>query len=63
MQIANTLDKHLNPKGIGIVIEAQHLCMMARGVEKQNTTMTTSSFKGLFRNNAKTRTEFLRLIE
>jgi GTP cyclohydrolase I len=63
MQISKTIDELLKPKGVGIVIEAQHLCIMARGVEKQNTIMTTSSFKGLFKNNEKTRSEFLRLIE
>ncbi len=63
MQIANTLQELLNPKGVGVVIEAQHLCMKARGVEKQNTIMTTSSFKGGFKENAKTRSEFLRLIQ
>ena len=63
MQIANTLKELLNPKGVGIVIEASHLCMKARGVEKQNCIMTTSSFKGLFKENAKTRSEFLKLIK
>jgi GTP cyclohydrolase IA len=62
MQIANTLEKLLKPKGIGIVITAEHLCMKARGVEKQNTLMTTSSFKGIFKSNEKTRSEFLKLI-
>lgn len=62
MQIANTLKKLLQPKGVGIVIEANHLCMRARGVEKQNASMTTSSFKGLFKENSKTRSEFLKLI-
>ncbi|MBT4917648.1 GTP cyclohydrolase I FolE [Candidatus Peregrinibacteria bacterium] len=62
MQIANTLKELLQPKGVGIVIEANHLCMRARGVEKQNASMTTSSFKGLFKENSKTRSEFLKLI-
>ncbi|MFH1284389.1 MAG: GTP cyclohydrolase I FolE [Candidatus Peregrinibacteria bacterium] len=62
VQIADTLNKIIKPRGVGVVIEAKHLCMMARGVEKQNTVMTTSSFRGLFKNNAKTRSEFLRLI-
>ncbi len=61
-QIADTLSKLLNPKGVGIVIETQHLCMLARGVEKQNSTMTTSAFRGLFLKNSKTRSEFLKLI-
>lgn len=63
VQIADMVYKLLNPKGFGIVIEAQHLCMRARGVEKQNAVMTTSSFRGLFKQNQKTRYEFLRLIK
>lgn len=63
MQIAETLNSLLKPKGVGVVIKAKHLCMMARGVEKQNSLMITSSCLGLFKNNAKTRSEFLRLIE
>lgn len=62
MQVAKALNEILSPRGVGIVIEAQHLCMLCRGVEKQNATMTTSSFKGLFKTNAKTRSEFLKLI-
>ena len=62
MQIATTIDTILNPKGVGVVMEAQHLCMMCRGVEKQNTVMTTSSFTNAFRTSEKTRSEFLRLI-
>ncbi len=62
-QIAKTLNDLLKPKGVGVVIKARHLCMMARGVEKQNTIMITSSCTGLFKNNAKTRSEFLRLIK
>jgi len=62
MQVGNTLNELLKPRGVGVVIEARHLCMMARGVEKQNTVMTTSSFTGCFRNQDKTRNEFLRLI-
>ncbi len=61
MQIADTLSSLLNPKGVGVIIKAKHLCMMARGVEKQNTIMTTSSYRGLFKSNGKTRNEFLRL--
>ncbi len=61
-QIAETLNSLLKPKGVGVVVKAKHLCMMARGVEKQNTQMITSSCTGLFKNNAKTRNEFLRLI-
>lgn len=62
MQIAKSLEKLLNPKGVGVVMTGKHLCMMARGVEKQNTTMITSSFKGLFKKDSKTRSEFLKLI-
>ena len=62
MQIAKTINRLLKPKGVGVVIEARHLCMMARGVEKQNAVMTTSSFTDAFRTNEKTRSEFLRLI-
>ncbi len=63
MQIADTLNNLLKPRGVGIIIKAKHLCMMARGVEKQNTLMTTSSFRGSFKNKGKTRNEFLRLTE
>ena len=62
LQIASALNRLLKPKGVGVVLEAQHLCMMARGVEKQNSTVTTSAQFGLFKNNDKTRAEFLRLI-
>ena len=62
MQIASTIDTLLNPKGVGVVMEAQHLYMMCRGVEKQNVVMTTSSFTKVLRTNEKTRSEFLRLI-
>jgi len=61
-QVARGLMDILNPKGVGVVIEAQHLCMMARGVEKQGASMTTSSVQGLFKKNLNTRNEFLRLI-
>ncbi len=63
MQIANTLNEVLKPKGVAVVVKAKHLCMMARGVEKQNASMITSSCTGLFKKNAKTRSEFLRLIK
>lgn len=62
MQIAKTLEELLSPKGVGVVMTGKHLCMMARGVEKQNALMTTSSFKGLFKKDSKTRSEFLKLI-
>lgn len=61
-QIAETLQEHLNPKGVAVVMEAKHLCTIMRGVQKQNTKMTTSSMLGLFRSDPKTRLEFLSLI-
>lgn len=60
-QIANALDEVLQPKGVGVVIEAVHLCMMMRGVEKQGSRTITSSLRGAFRDDAKTRAEFLQL--
>ncbi len=61
-QITDFLDQALQAKGIGVVLEAKHLCMQARGVEKQNTIVTTSSFRGLFKSQLNTRSEFLKLI-
>ncbi len=60
-QIANAIDEVLQPRGVGVVIEAVHLCMMMRGVEKQSSRTITSSLRGLFKDDAKTRSEFLRL--
>jgi GTP cyclohydrolase I len=60
-QIANAIDEVLQPKGVGVVIEAVHLCMMMRGVEKQSSRTITSSLRGLFKEDSKTRSEFLRL--
>jgi GTP cyclohydrolase I len=60
-QIALALEQALRPRGIGVVIEAQHLCMMMRGVQKQNSKTITSALRGSFRDDAKTRDEFLRL--
>ena len=60
-QIANALDEVLRPKGVGVVIEAVHLCMMMRGVEQQGSRTITSSLRGAFRDDAKTRSEFLQL--
>ena len=62
-QIADTLFETLEPDGVGVVIEARHLCMMMRGVEKQNSLATTSAMLGSFRDDEKTRSEFLRLIQ
>jgi GTP cyclohydrolase I len=61
-QIAEALDEALHPYGVAVVIEAFHLCMMMRGVEKQNSQTVTSSLTGVFRNDPKTRSEFLELI-
>ncbi len=61
-QIARALDDALRPRGVGVVIEARHLCMMMRGVEKQNSSATTSAMLGLFRTDSKTRMEFLDLL-
>ncbi len=61
-QIAHTLDTYLKPRGVGVVVEAQHLCMMMRGVEKQNSIAVTSMMLGSFRERPQTRNEFLQLI-
>ncbi len=61
-QVAGSLMEILAPEGVGVVIEAQHLCMMMRGVEKQNSCMVTSAMIGSFRREASTRNEFLKLI-
>ena len=61
-EIADTLDKYLQPKGVGVVSEARHMCMMMRGVEKQNSVATASAMHGLFKEDARTRSEFLNLI-
>ncbi len=62
-QIAETLFEYLNPEGVGVVVEARHMCMMMRGVEKQNSVATTSAMLGVFMDDMKTRSEFLHLIE
>ena len=62
-QVANSIMETLAPEGVGVVIEAQHLCMMMRGVEKQNSSMITSAMLGSFRNQSTTRNEFLQLIK
>ena len=62
-QIAETLYKSLQPDGVGVVIEARHLCMIMRGVEKQNSVATTSAMLGSFRDDERTRNEFLKLID
>ena len=60
-QIAGAIESVLKPQGVGVVIEAFHMCMMMRGVEKQNSKTITSALRGSFRDDAKTRDEFLRL--
>ncbi len=62
-QIANCLQEHLNPWGVAVVIEALHLCMAMRGVEKQNAYVITSEMLGAFRTKASTRAEFLHFIK
>jgi GTP cyclohydrolase I len=60
-QIAETIDQKIHPRGVAVVIEAQHLCMIMRGVEKQNSIAVTSSMLGVFKDNQNTRNEFLNL--
>lgn len=62
MQIAETIEKVLMPKGVAVVVESVHLCMMMRGVEQQNAFAITSSLKGSFQADSKTRSEFMELI-
>lgn len=62
MQIAQALEDVLQPRGVAVVIEASHLCMMMRGVEKQNSSTVTSCLRGLFRSDERTRSEFLKLV-
>ena len=61
-QIAGAIEDVLNPRGVGVVIEASHLCMMMRGVEKQGSSTLTSAVRGSFRTDPRTRDEFLRLV-
>lgn len=62
-QIADAIMDVVNPLGVGVVVEAQHLCMMMRGVEKQNSYMITSAVLGCFQDSLPTRTEFFKLID
>ena len=62
-EIASTLQKLIGAQGVGVVVEAQHLCMMMRGVEKQNSYAITSTLLGRFRDDARTRAEFINLIQ
>ena len=61
-QVARALMEVLEPQGVGVIIEASHLCMMMRGVEKQNSATVTSAMKGVFLDDLRTREEFLRLV-
>lgn len=61
-QIANVLMETLQPRGVGVIIEAKHMCMVMRGVQKQNSSMVTSSMLGEFRENLNTREELLNLV-
>jgi GTP cyclohydrolase I len=61
-QLAQTIEEVLSPRGVGVVVEAIHLCMMMRGVEKQNLSAITSSMRGAFQDDSKTRSEFMELI-
>ena len=61
-EIADTLNRVLQPEGVGVVLEARHFCMMMRGVEKQNSSTVTSALRGAFRDCDMTRQEFLRLV-
>lgn len=62
VEVADALEAELNPRGVGVVLEASHLCMMMRGVEKQNSRTITSAMRGAFLEDSKTREEFLRLV-
>lgn len=61
-QIADALNEHCQPRGVAVMIEAQHLCMVARGVQKQNSVMSTSALRGLFKDEQKVREEFLCMV-
>lgn len=61
-QVLDAIQDTLNPLGAAVVIEARHMCMMMRGVQKQNSATTTSAFTGVFKEDAKTRNEFLKLV-
>jgi GTP cyclohydrolase I len=63
VQIAEEIKRAVDAEGVGVVMECQHLCMMMRGVEKQNSIMVTSAMLGSFHKSAATRTEFLQLIQ
>jgi GTP cyclohydrolase IA len=62
MQVADCLQRHLQPKGVGVVLEAEHMCMSLRGIQKAGAKTTTSTLRGLLRDDARTRGEFLALV-
>lgn len=62
LQIAEAINEAIHPRGVGVVVEAQHLCMMMRGVEKQGSSTVTSSMLGIFKSQQQTRNEFLSLV-
>ncbi len=62
-QVANTIEEILQPKGVAVVMEGKHYCMLMRGVQKQNSVATTSAMLGLFRDRDTTRNEFLNLVQ
>jgi GTP cyclohydrolase I len=62
VEIAETIETVLRPRGVAVVVEAIHLCMMMRGIEQQNAFAITSSMRGDFKNDSKTRSEFMELI-
>ncbi|MCX6168543.1 MAG: GTP cyclohydrolase I FolE [Ignavibacteriales bacterium] len=61
-EIADTIDTFVKPRGVAVVVDAYHMCMMMRGVQKQNSITTTSAMHGVFTKDARTRNEFLKLI-
>lgn len=61
-QIADAITEAINPQGVAVILEAQHLCMMMRGVEKQNSATVTSAMRGVFKSQLQTRNEFLSLV-
>jgi GTP cyclohydrolase IA len=63
VQIRDAIEKAISPRGVAVVIEAQHLCMVMRGVQKQHSVTTTSAMSGDFLDNPATRAEFMRLIQ
>lgn len=62
-EIAEAIQTAIDPTGVGVVMEGQHMCMMARGVEKQASSMSTNAMRGTFRNDSSTRSEFLRSVQ